>query len=581
LPSGARNVEGVKKLAADALTHVMGTFRQAPGHKTIQREIVRRSLLYNICFVLDEFDETAYPYPKPKTYVISHLDGYVDPAAFLPVNEDDGPRWVTVRRWYYKDQAERRFGATRVKDMKHGPYFDDFPSDSQEAKKLQDKYPVMEWWGIDSSIETIGTQQTKKYVGEIFPGIITGQFGVPQEWENHRAAIKAGDDNLIKYVNEALGPSEDYEEISEVVTALDEAGRFTELQQYYLWRQVHQTYLENGIEGGEIDKFNSHVFKMEFQEGVDEPLTAPKESPYKHGQIPISIFQRHEGTENFWTKGIMAEALTLQSQIEFLDANREVSIILQSQPPLAYNREKMPVRYRDPGLGHQKLTEDLERGHVVLDLSETANPSDLPHFLEMGKYPIDVLRIIAEKKTSLMELFGAPEVMRGIGPGSEASGKHIQLKMEAATRPSTFMLQLIEGPLHKYFERQVSNVLYMAKPEWLEQICSPEQVQAIMTAREAPDFHSIVKVGLGSGMPTDWPSRMQIYGMVMETGAVDPFMFMEEMGIPIPSGAREQYEMQKQMMAAAAGPGNPTQGKMSQMRPGSQGADNTPNRGSA
>lgn len=571
LPAGQRHMGGIKKDAADGLTHVARVFKARTNFKDLQIELGLRSLIYNACFMYDGWDMFSRPGPKPFMNVIGHQDAYVDPAVSAPFNEDGGPRFGAVIKYLYGDQVVRRYGEKALKVLKPGLYkHDNYRAyDTREVRIFKDMYPVVHWWGIDDRDETISADTTNRKVRKQFVALKAGEFPMPADEDNHAAAIKEG--NKL-FLNEANRPNPTGEKFEDLETAAqfifdhgEDGRRF--VKDYSNWASIHRMYVEKGIEGGSRPKYPSGIYHCEFQEGIPGMLRGPEPSPYNHGQIPISYSQRHKGLNHYWSPGLYAEALPCQTDFEFLRRRRNVYLHYASGPPFLAYEDTAPESWLDPETGKATMQKDLEEGPTIVLLRGGGAPSGgggshEPHFVQIGALSYDVERAIQEKKAHIMEIFGASEVMRGIGPGAEASGKHIQLKQEAASRPSTFMLTMLESPLQKYFERFVSNVIQFADATWLSTVCSPEQVQAIETIKQIPDFKTIVKVTLGSGMPTDWGTRSQIYSTMLQMGGIDPFMYMEELGIPEPDGARERYEamMEQAQMQQQQPPGGASQG---------------------
>jgi hypothetical protein len=441
----------------------------------------------------------------------------------------------------------------------------------QDREVYKDLYPVIHWWGFDESDYRISRERVADAINQLWDPIIQGQALQIMDQEPHRTVAEEGDKKFVTWINEQTGSSIDPESENPIDAAVrrgTETGLSVPLDNYLSWRQYHLGKIDEDNEGRKIDKYKTGVYRCEFQES-GEILLDPEESPFKHGQLPISTACRHEGTMSYWTKGILAEALHLQRYVEYLEANRDIHLGLQSRPFLYAITEFMADRYRDPDTGQQKFIDDLREGMKVMflrNLPQGMDPSKLFGYISPGAISLDVKMTLQEKTQSLMELFGASEVMRGMGPGAEASGKHIQLKMEAASRPSTFMSQLLESPIHRHFERYDSNILEFAPPEWLGKLCNQEQVQAIMQLRQSGDMNFLTKVQLGAGMPTEWVDRFGIYSQLIKLGwPVSPQtkMLTKEMGIPGPSDSEIQAAfppvMPGQPGAVPSGPPQPGQ----------------------
>lgn len=550
-PEGDYGDGEIKKIAAEGINDYINKNRLQSERKVFIRRLATQALLYNQVFIYDGVDFNAKPYPMPFYTLVNWRDGYIDPPANEPLNDYMGPSWVAVRLWLRGDQAKNLY-PRRFKDMKKGILNPD-NVDDREKRIFDDLYPVIHWWGIDTEEIRITRREMRETIDAEWEDILIGRGTVTDE-QPHRAAIEEGNNKFIEYVNEKT-ESEIEDDVSVALTRAAETGLAYSAQGFYQWRKKHSDYLdrvdEDGnpdpLEGGRKRKYQDGIYHVEFQEGSnEEPLLPPEPSPYKHGQLPISAVCRHEGTLSYWNPGVLAEALDKQQHIEFLEGNRDNHLFMQARAMFYAYRPALPERYQDPETGEDVFIADLMQGNKLMMLEDVGmDPSKLMGYLQPGAVSMDVVAAIREKKSEMMELFGASEVMRGMGPGAEASGKHIQLKMSAASKPSTFMLALLESPLHKHYERFTSNFIAFADPRYIAKYTNYERVSAIMALRQAGLSECSVDLNLGSGMPTEWIDRFQIYSQLVAMGIYPPQKLAEEMGIPAPS----DEEMMQIMMA--------------------------------
>ena len=542
-PTGSRDPEGIKKSVADSVNLINQKLRGKTIEKAMFRRIATDALVDNAVFLYDGIDRITHEYAIPFRRVINWRDAYVEPCADGYMNDDGGPSFVIVRLWLHEDEAQNLYGDKKVAGMKKGLLSSEAAvATNFENKKFEDLYPVMHWWGIDRSYITFTMAQVRKQVDEEWNGIISGQL-VPLPEEPHDDFVEAGDAKYIEYLEGRYGiKAETFEEAAQISSMM----AVPELSTYIMWRKAHFALSAQGTK--KKRKYPGCIYHAEFQEDGDEFLVEPEASPYKHGQIPVSFFRRQEGS-TYWEKGVMAEAIDLYKYVHYLQQSENIHLEPQARPFLYAIRSALPTEYQDPETGATKFADDLGKNKLMfLNEVNGINPRDSMGYIQPGSISMDVATRLRESVSSLMELFGASEIMRGMGPGAEASGKHIELKMAAATRPSTFMLSMIEDGWHKHKERDTCYIVEQADERWLKQILNEEQIAAIKAVRDSGDYEFITRVTLGQGMPTEWADRFSIWMQLLSLGypgTPQSRILAKEMGIAIPSDAEIMKLMQE------------------------------------
>lgn len=560
LPSGSRDPGGVKKMTADALNLINQTMRSRPDSKDMLRRLATDSLVANAAFLYDGMDFISRDYPVPFKKIISWRDAFVEPAASNNINCDDGPAWVAVRLWIHEDEKEILYGK-RGKDMKAGLLSRDSDvANTFERKMFDDLYPVIHWWGIDREYVTFTLADVRRQINESWDGILNGT-AFPTQEEPHDDFVEIGDEKFLKYVETRYDQT--ISDNIETILGQMMLAQIPEANGYYNWRRTHLIMGQTAGSKKRRKYPDGSIYHCEFQEDADDLLLDPEPSPYKHGQIPISFFRRQEG-QGFWVKSVMAEAIDQYRYIHYLQQSENVHLAPQARPFMYALRESLAPEYRDPVEGLQRFVDDIGQNKVMMLENATGiDPSRVMGFIQPGAISMDVATRLRENISSLMELFGASEVMRGMGPGAEASGKHIELKMSAATRPSTFMLSMLEGPYTKYRERENSNIIQYADERWLSQMVGDEYIAAIKQVRELPDYGLVSRINLGSGMPTEWVDRFGIWMQLLSIGypgTPQSKILAKEMGIAIPNDAELMEIMkQTQMMMPTQQPGQAPQ----------------------
>jgi hypothetical protein len=359
----------------------------------------------------------------------------------------------------------------------------------------------------------------------------------PENDEDHDFAIKYSKAWLIKEAEDIIGTElEGEDNYRQAQNALVDAGMGNVAQVVDNMVQVHQAFIDDGMEGGTEPVYPGSIYRAVFQHGQDEPIEGPELYDYQHGQLPVSFYRAHVGSRRLFTKGIMTEVLTLQAELEWWEKARMDITNIAGRPPIAIPMDLLEKRMSKKD--RKNLISDIKAGFAVIWTSvSNYQRGAQPAFIPMGGgFNLQVLNeTIDEKRRRIFEIIGATAVTRGESPvGAEASGKRVQIQQAAAARPINDALALIETPKQKRFERMVMNILQYASYELMESITGRERAGAIMQVREAfPGYRPIVKVDFGFGMPTDWYSRMQILSPFMMNGLIDPEEFSEIMNLGV------------------------------------------------
>jgi len=554
LPAGARDREDLKKLAADGANNVIKSTRQTPQDKSMFRKLAWESLVNNLVFLYDGMDYATAKYPQPFKRIVTWRDCFWEANASGPINDEDGPNTVAVRLWLHEDEFELRFPKAILKDAQRGLGAESRGKENT-AKLYEDLIPVIEFWGIDRGVQNYSRRRMKNEIDEAWDKILSGDRSVPVVKEQpHDAAMEIGDAKIMALARERYGI--DKEDFGSTMTEMSMMGDST-AENYSMWRYSHMVFSQNGFGNGlAVKKYPDSIYHCAFQPDGEDFLLEPEPSPYKHGQIPISASSRQEGSAGYMTPSLMAEALDKQAYIEYLRQEVNIHLHFQARPALFALMDALPENYRNPEGGREQLLTDIITGFKLFELRGLppgVNPRDVLGFIQPGAISMDVRTEYQQNMNDLLELFGASEIMRGIGPGAEASGKHIQLRMGAASRPTTFMLSMLEGPMYYHYQRYSCYLLEYTDPQWLQQFVNEEQLAAIMSLRNTGGFAYATKVQLGAGMPTEWIDRKAIYFELLQMGYISPKGYVREMEIPVsesellqaptammPSGGNEQ-----------------------------------------
>lgn len=536
-------------LAAEAVVDYLRAWRKEPQFNRDLLDISLRMLLYNAVAQIDFYDRYANaPHGNLGARIIPHNDFYCEEGSYGPINDPDGPRWVAYRLFLTKDEVINRYGAEKVNELKHGPLsISDANSSQVRADVFDDRYEIIEFWGKDNTLEDVTRSETEMSVGEQFRDALKGEPKEVEAWEDHAASIEVLNEFLIVL---ATGEEEDEVELSVAVARLEAPGTSQYLEAYTAVRTQHEQFIQAGNPGGRKEKYFGGIYRAEFQEGDAEPLRGPEASPYQHGQIPVSFYQRHRGISTYWTRGVMAEALPIQQEIEFWMNRRKRFGHIKAEPPLALWKDA----FEKQNIPTSNILAALERGRAVFEMRTPVGtgPLPLPTFVDVGRWDWNVDQIIQDLRQRMFRLFGATEEMRGEAPGAEASGRHIELKMEAGSRHVTFTLALIESPLQRHFQRLSNLVINSVPLERIASVCGPEKMAALQAVRESGQpFEMRITLDLGRGMPQDFANKYQIYFNLLSMQIITPQEFAERTGIPFtpappppPEAAGEQANNQ-------------------------------------
>lgn len=537
----------IRYIAARALHEQIQYYKQRPQFIANIREIAIRQKLFNIVGHIDGWCEKR---GEPHSRLISHYDLFLDPTGWANINEPNGPRWAAVRYYLTQDQVETRYGpdVKLQKGIMLGT--DGEPRDEQRA--WQDKYEIIEWYGIDETEIEIGEAEQRDAILAELEAVQNGQYTGPSDEIDHAYALKYGDWLMIGHAVAVTQRNEDeIETIKEALQVLTAAGAGETVDAYLVWRASHEALVEQGEIGGFRPKYPGYVYHCDFQMGQSDPVLGPETCDFPHYQIPLSIYRAHLTTRALFGYGPMSEVLSEQTDIEWWEKCLMDHSNYTARPPFMIDLDTLDPRYRTPK-GMNQLVENLRRGHRIIWMRGTAGTQRAggmdPHFAKVGSFSFDVMRLIEYKRYRIMEVIGPTPVMRGQVSG-EVSGKAFGMRQQAAARPIIDTLSLIEGPLQKHLERTLMNILEFSSIDKIEDISGPEGAGAIQWVREnIPDFNCVVKVDLGTGMPTDWHTRANMAIMFAQMGWLsDPQEVQEKLGLP--------WKLEIPPMPVAPGPG--------------------------
>jgi hypothetical protein len=520
---------------AEGTADYLRNFKKRPQFSRDLLELSDRMLVFNAVAQYDYWDPNGnHGRGNIGSRIISHSDFYCEPGTAAPINSPDGPRWVALRFYLTADEVTNRYGEAKLKEMKPGPLGDATNYNPSDADRLKYRYEIIEWWGIDEERIPIPEDETRDAVDSQLGAVFSGQSDVaPDPNEDHDTALKLGEDYVINTVNDArtgLG-LEPVGTIDEAKDSMYPLGMDLQLSEYDKWRDAHQQFITSGEDYGYRPKYDGNVYRAEFQEGMEEPLLGPEESPYGHGQIPVSFYQRHPGYSSYWIRGIFAEAIPLQQEYEFWKLLRKRFGHMKAGPALAVFKDAFAANK----FNLRNIVRSLKRGHAVFEMQTPTGggPLPFPQFIDVGKWDWSIDQIIADIERRLQLLFGANEIMRGTGLGAEASGKRVQLSQEAGGRNTVFTLALIEGPLQSHLQRLGWMTWNWVDQQDIERVCGPEVWQAMEIGRQNPDLVEVeVTTEMGRGMPQDFASKRDTYLMLLQMGLIDGKEFSLRTNIP-------------------------------------------------
>lgn len=516
-------------IAARVLQEQIEFYRNQPQFKQMIREIAIRTKLFNIVGQIDGWDDKR---DEPYSRLVTHNDIFIDSTAWGNVNEPNGPRWIAVKYMLSPDEVIGRYGSLR--DLQPGLLSHsgaDKPSSGGEVyDAFHNMYEIIEWFGIDETELAVSEDEMQEIVLGELEALRAGTFAGPDENVDHQAAIDYGALVLVSSLEEQF--KVELETVQDALRFLAESGYGTLADQYMQWQMSHQQFLDAGDAGGTRSKYPGYVYHVDFQIGMDEPLLGPEVMDYPHYQLPVSIYRGHMNTGGLFGMGAMAEVMSLQQDLEWWHKCMMDHAHYAARPPFLVDLDILDTKYRTAD-GLKKLVKNLEYGHKIFWLRGAKNGLE-PRFAMIGAFSWDVMRIIEYIRLRIQEVIGPTPVLRGQVSG-EASGKHIQIRQEAAAKPITDTLSMIEGPLQKHLERTVLNILEFSPIEKIEQISGQEGAMAIQYVRDyLDDFRCAVKVDLGTGMPTDWFTKANLGMSLLESGLGDPKLIGEWLKLPIP-----------------------------------------------
>jgi len=524
----------VRFIAARTLLEQIEFYRKQPQFTQLIRDIAIRTKLFNIVAQVDGWDDKL---DEPYSRLVTHNDLFIDPTAWGNVNESNGPRWIAIKYMLSADEVIGRYGSLKGLEpgiISRAPS-DDSRDDETPDEAFHNKYEIYEWMGIDESEVEISEDEMQSIVIGELQGIQNGTFMGPDPDINHADAIAYGDLTIISSIEdqfpdvriEGVTPEE---EIMEALQFLASIGNGQIAEAYSQWRMSHQEFIDAGQPGGTRPKYPGYIYHADFQIGQDEPLIGPEVCDYPHFQLPVSVYRSHMNTGGLFGLGAMPEVLALQQDLEWWHKCEMDHAHYSARPPFMIDTDILDPRYRKSG-GMQKLVNGIRKGFDIIYLRGAKLGAE-PHFANVGTFSVDVRRIIDYIRYRIQEVIGPTPILRGNVSG-EASGKQVAMRQESAAKPITDTLSIIEGPLQKHFERMVLNILEFSPIEKIEQISGPEGAAAIAHIREnLPDFRCSVSVDLGTGMPTDWHSKMNIGMMLLQMGLADPKELGEKLNLP-------------------------------------------------
>jgi len=516
-------------LCANGLDDLLHYFENRPESNRLTREVVRRMSLFNAVAEVDWYDTDKFK-EGPKIRVIPHDDIFMDINAIGNFNEINGPRWCAVRYRLTDDEVENMFpGKVLEKGVSSRKQ-----DESYREGYHDDRSEIYEWFGVDESRKQISDADAEASTLNQIAAVLNQSDPQIQQDDDHDFAIKYAQAWLMAQAEEATG--QEFEDYYTAQTALAEMGAVSIVEAVVALTEVHQQFIDDGVNGGTEPVYPGSIYRAVFQHGQKDPIVAPELYGYAHGQIPVSFYRAHQGSRRLFSRGMMTQVLTLQAELEWWEKARMDITNIAGRPPMIVPIDLMAKRL--DASGRKKLVEEIKRGFAVLWTSVANYQKNAqPAFATMGGgFNLAILNdIIDEKRQRMFEIMGATAITRGQAPlGAEASGKRVQIQQAAAARPLNDTLAMIESPRQKRCERMVMNMLQHTSYELMQSITGMQRAQAIMQVRESfPEYRPIVKVDFGHGMPTDWFSKYQIYLPMFMAGALTGEQFAEEMNLGI------------------------------------------------